>query len=203
MSGYPVVLRGEALAALVVGGGAVALRKATALLAAGATVRIIAPEIAAELRALGAGAPRLSLVEREYLPGDVGDALLVIAATSDRAVNARIAADGRALHRLVNVADAPDEGNCVTAATHRAGDLVVAVSAGGVPTAAERIRDALARRFDARYAQAVGALAGVRGRLLAEGSAERWRAAREELVGPDFCESVESGDFPTRAARWG
>ena len=52
MSELPLMLHGEAIEALIVGGGAVAARKARALLAAGAHVRIVASELGADVRAL-------------------------------------------------------------------------------------------------------------------------------------------------------
>ena len=195
MSGYPVLLEGSRIEALVVGGGSVAQRKVAALLECGAAVRLVAPNIAAGVRSLAGAGVRLSLVDRAYQSGDIGGASLVVAATGDRSVNARVSADARAAGRLVIVADAPDEGNCTSAATHRVGALVIAVSAGGVPTAAARIRDALAARFDARYAAAVGSLSALRRRFVESDDRDAWRAANAALVGPDFCARVERGEF--------
>jgi len=201
VSALPVVLEGSAVTALVVGGGAVATRKARALAEAGAAVRVVAPEMSAAMRALAASFP-LALVERAYESGDVADATLVIAATSSRAVNARVAADAHRLRRLVNVADAPEEGSFVTAAVHRAGDLVISVSAGGVPGASARIRDAIALRFDARYASALAALAAVRRRALGAPGGAAWSEGAQALLGADFCAAVESGAFEERVAAW-
>jgi precorrin-2 dehydrogenase/sirohydrochlorin ferrochelatase len=199
------MLDGAQLRALVVGGGGVATRKVRSLLAAGATVRVVAPAVAAGLAALereDAVRGRLRVERRAYESGDVGDALLVVAATDARDVNARVAADARALGRLVNVADAPEEGNCATAATHRAGDLTIAVSAGGVPGVAVRVRDLLAVRFDGRYERALARLVVLRRRLLGERGAAAWREAADVLVGDDFCAAVETGVLEDRAARW-
>src|SRR6185312_14671584 len=101
----------------------------------------------------------------------------------------------RALGALVNVADDPSAGTFVTLATHRAGDLVVAVTAGGVPGVAARVRDAIGSRFDARYAAAVSALARLRRRLLESGARDEWRRASASLIDDAFCETVESGAF--------
>ena len=89
MSELPLMLHAEAIEALIVGGGAVAARKARALLIAGARVRIVASEISAEVRGLAAEHERLKLEERPYGRSDIGNAQLVIAATSDRATNRR------------------------------------------------------------------------------------------------------------------
>jgi precorrin-2 dehydrogenase/sirohydrochlorin ferrochelatase len=197
------MLHGDAIEALIVGGGAVAARKARALLVAGAYVRIVATELGADVRALPSAHERLQLSERPYTSSDVGNAQLVIAATSDRAINRRVAEDGHAAHRLVNVADDPARGNCRTTATHRAGELVIGISAGGVPSAAVRIRDSLAARFDDRYGNAVAALASLRRRLIDAGATEEWSRAAEALIDDDFCERVERGTIATEAAQWG
>jgi siroheme synthase-like protein len=201
VSGIPLLVEGRAVRALVVGGGAVAARKAAALADAGAAVRVVALAAGAPMRAL-AQAGRVALVERAYVPGDVGDAHLVVVATSDRAVNAAASEEARASCRLVNVADAPDEGSFATMATHRSGPLVVAVSAGGVPGAAARVRDALAERFDDRYAPALTSLAALRRRMLERGDGAGWRLAARALLASDFCDSVERGLLAERMAPW-
>ena len=52
MSAFPVALEGEAIRALVVGGGRVAARKLAALLESGAEVVVVAPELSPECVAL-------------------------------------------------------------------------------------------------------------------------------------------------------
>ena len=201
MSGIPILLEGSALNVLVVGGGPVAVRKASAFAAAGATVRVVARDPSPAMREL-ARANDVTLEEREYESADVADALLVVAATNDRSVNAAIAADGRASSRLVNVADAPDEGSFATMATHRAGTLVVGVSAGGVPGAAARVRDAVADRFDDRYASALRRLASLRRTMIERGASAEWRALAGEMLDERFCDAVESGALDARMSAW-
>jgi precorrin-2 dehydrogenase/sirohydrochlorin ferrochelatase len=202
VSGLPILVHGASVTAVIVGGGAVAARKAEALLACGARVRVIAPELAPALRATAAAGPRLTLVERAYQSGDLGDAELVFAATSSRAVNLAVAADARALHRLVSVADGGDDGSFGGMAVHRAGDVVVAVSAGGVPAAALRIRDAVAALVGPAFGDAVSALGALRQRMLRDGERARWRAASAELLGPTFCDDVRAGRLVARVAEW-
>lgn len=201
MSGFPILIEGAAVRALVVGGGAVAVRKAMALLESGAHVRVVAPEIAEPLRDHVTGG-RLELITRTYSPSDIGDAQLVVAATDDRTVNAAVAADARAAGRLVNVADAPADGSFSTMATHRHGALIVGVSAGGVPNAAARIRDAIAMRFDVRYASALAEISALRRRMLDDGEGESWRRRSDILIDERFCEAVESGELATRVSAW-
>lgn len=201
MSDFPVALHGERITAVVVGGGSVGTRKALALADAGAQVIVIAPEATPELETAHK-ARRVSLVRERYQAKQLERATLVVAATDSRDVNAQIAVDANARGKLVNVSDFPDEGNFHTMALHRSGDITIAVSSGGVPGAAARIRDAIAGRFDTRYERAVSALRGLRSRLIASGD-DRWREVAPELVGDDFCESVEDGTFAERMDSWG
>jgi len=201
VSGLPILLEGTTLRVLVVGGGAVASRKTAVLLEAGAHVRVVAPDVSEAMRRI-ADARHVELHERHYVSGDIGDAQLVVAATDDRAVNAAVTADARALHRLANVADAPDEGNFVTMATHRSGALVIGVGAGGVPGAAARIRDAIAVRFDSRYAHALADLAALRRELLDRGEGLTWRSCASEVIDDGFCDVVERGALDERMAAW-
>jgi siroheme synthase-like protein len=188
-----VLLHGERIRALIVGGGRVAARKAKSLLDAGATVQIVAPHIEEELTRLAS--PRLTLARRPFSVNDLDPVNLVVAATNDRELNARVARLAHDKQRLVSVADAPADGSFASMATHRAGDLVVGVSAGGVPRAAARIRDAIATRFDSRYARAIHVLRTRRSRLLDSGKRRDWQRAADELIDERFCARVESGEL--------
>ena len=200
--GLPLVLDGSKVNALVVGGGAVATRKIESLLDGGALVRVRAPRVTDDLRQREAVDQHLLIEQSVYDDTAIGDATLVVAATDDRALNVRIAADARRAHRLVLVAGDPAAGTCVMPAVHRAGDLLVAVTTGGVPRASARLRDELARRLDDRYAAAIRDLARLRERLLQEADRSTWRSAASALVADDFCQSVESGEFSERLAAW-
>ena len=201
MSGLPILLEAAGLRVLVVGGGAVATRKARAFCEAGAQVRVVAPVIADEIRVL-VPTGRVSLVERVYASDDIDDAQLVVTATNDRAVNARVAADARSASRLVNVTDLPADGSFATMATHRSGALVVGVSAGGVPGAAARIRDVIAERFDSRYARALADLAELRRALIDRGDGLAWRVLSRDAIDDGFCESVERASLAERVSTW-
>jgi len=202
VSGYPILLEGKRIDALVVGGGAVGYRKAMALLDCGARVRVVAPEVLPALVERAAACPRLAIVRRRYAARDLAGATLVIVATNNRDVNARVRADANRSRRLVNVADAPDDGDFVTVAAHHDEPLVIAVSTGRLPSAAARIRDAIATRFDARFRVAILALASLRERLLATGDSARWAAAEDDLLSDQFCARVEDGTFAARYGRW-
>jgi precorrin-2 dehydrogenase/sirohydrochlorin ferrochelatase len=202
MSGYPLVLEGTALSAVVAGGGPVATRKALGLLEAGARVHVVAPAITPMLEQAATRNYDLRITRAPFSLGYIGDALLVVVATNDPEANALIAAQARAQGKLVNVVSAPDQGNCISPAVHRRGDITVAVSTGRVPAASARMRDRLEHLFDDRYASAVRELAQLRSELLNRGERERWSTASTTLVGDDFCDDVESGRFAERLAEW-
>lgn len=201
MSSVPILVETSGLRVLVVGGGAVATRKAKQLAQAGAVVRIVAPRLDDALEQLVI--ERGIIVERRcYESADIADAQLIVAATDDRVVNSAVARDGDAASRLVNAADHSDDGNFAMMAAHRRGPLTIGVSAGGVPAAAVRIRDAIAERFDARYGDALHDLAALRKRMIAEGDAHRWREQSPELIDAEFCIAVERGALSERIAAW-
>jgi len=200
VSDFPIALHGERITAVVIGGGSVGTRKALSLLEAGAQVRVVAPEVTPELEA-AESARELTIMREPYSAEQLGRSLLVVAATDSREMNARIAVDAHASGKLVNITDYPDEGNFHSMAIHRSGDVTIAVSSGGVPGAAARIRDAIAERFDGRYERAVSALRGLRSRLLANGD-DQWRDAAPKLVGDDFCRSVEDGSLADKVDSW-
>jgi cobalt-precorrin 5A hydrolase/precorrin-3B C17-methyltransferase len=150
---YPIPLVGMAgQKATVVGGGAVGQRKVQGLLAARLEVRLISPEATLELQTW-AEAGRICWERRPYQSGDTRGARLVFAATNQRAVNAQVTQEAKALGLLCNVIDQPAEGNFHVPAVHRQPGLVVAVSTTGEsPRRAQKVRDQitgwLARRRD-------------------------------------------------------
>jgi len=200
MSDFPVALHGERIKAVIVGGGAVGTRKALALLKAGAQVTVIAPQISDELQE-AQRLHRVTIVREEYDRDRIKGMNLVIAATDSRDINAQIALDAQHNGQLVNITDYPDEGNFHTMAVHRSGDITIAVSSGGVPGAASRIRDAIAERFDSRYERAVSVLRELRARSRSGGD-DRWRDATSRLLDADFCASVEDGTFAEKVDSW-
>jgi uroporphyrin-III C-methyltransferase/precorrin-2 dehydrogenase/sirohydrochlorin ferrochelatase len=200
----PLGFHGDSVVALVVGGGRVATRRAIALLDAGARVRVIAPDVSPELEARSQGDENLILERRLYAgTADLTGATMVVGATGSNDVNERVAQDAIDANLPVNVADAPHRSSFDFLATHRSGPVVIGVSAGGVPGAAQRIRDSIADRIDARYGDAVAACARLRARTLSASGTQRWNEICDELIGADFCDVVESGDFAGRIARWG
>ena len=124
--------------AVIVGGGQVALRRARGLLDATANVVVIAPDVLPELAALP-----VTVLRREYRAGDLAAAWLAHATTSDPAVNAQVAAEADR-HRIWCVrADDAAASAAWTPAVARQDGVAVAVTAGGDPRRAQRLRAAI------------------------------------------------------------
>ena len=71
-----------------------------------------------------------------------------------------------------------------------------------MPSAAARVRDTIAARFDDRYAVALDEVRAVRQRMLVTGERSRWREATADLTGADFVACVENGTLGERVQRW-
>ena len=142
--GYPVQLLLSDAPVLVVGGGAVAARKAAGLIAAGAAVTIVAPHVSPEAEGLNA-----LIARRPYASGDAAAYRLVITATDDPAVNAEVAADAKAAGVFVNSADDPANCTFTLPAVARRGPVTVAVASDGTsPLLAQALRDRYAALLD-------------------------------------------------------
>ena len=128
---YPVCLDIRDKLCVVVGGGEVALRKVQGLLAARARIRVISPEVEPELDLL-AGQGKIDWRRKAYAPDDIAQALLVFAATDDRATQQLVCRQAARDGQLVNVADDPACCNFQVPATFRRGDLTIAVATGGL-----------------------------------------------------------------------
>ncbi|XXF06796.1 uroporphyrinogen-III C-methyltransferase [Pseudomonas sp. D2-3] len=141
---------------LVVGGGEIALRKARLLADAGATLRVVSPDVVGELRELVAqGAGELLL--RGYEAGDLQGVSLAIAATDDVPLNAQISEQAQALGIPVNVVDAPALCSVIFPAIVDRSPLIVAVSSGGdAPVLARLIRAKIETWIPATYGQLAG-----------------------------------------------
>ena len=167
MNLFPMFLKLEGRRCLVVGGGQVGTQKIAGLLDAGAEVTVVDPSPSVAVREfLG------SCVEwhvRKYLPGDLEDVYLVIAATSDENVNRQIYDEAQRRGILANVVDVPPLCDFYYPAVVRRGSLVVAVSSQGEsPHLAQRVRDEISQLLPEDLDQAVQHIGDERRRILRE-----------------------------------
>lgn len=185
---YPVLLNPRRFRILIVGGGAVAHRKAVGVLEAGGRPAVIAPEISP---ALGTLIRREGLASepRPFRAGDTRGYGIVFAATDRRDINAGIADEAASHRALVNIADDPSRSSFQVPATLREGEVILALSTGGAsPLLARRLRE----RLEAVVTPGVGR-AAERLRSLRRAVRERWpddaerrRALWFQLITPEF-----------------
>jgi len=159
---YPVMLSVRDQPCLVVGGGGVALGKVHGLLAEGARVRVVATAPTQALVDL-ARSGTIDLAVHDYSSIDVRGFRLVFAATDDREVNQRVAADAEATRIWSNVADDPELCSFHLPARVKRGALQLAVgSEGKAPFVVRRVRQLLERRFGQEWAEWIEAAARFR-----------------------------------------
>jgi uroporphyrin-III C-methyltransferase/precorrin-2 dehydrogenase/sirohydrochlorin ferrochelatase len=136
---FPLFLELRGRRVLLVGGGPVAAGKLAPLLAAGAEVIVVAPEVVAEI----AAAPGVRVKRRRFLPADVDDAWLVVAAAPPE-VNREVARAGAARRVFVNAVDDPRHASAYTGGVFSKGGVTVALSTGGeAPALAGLLREGL------------------------------------------------------------
>lgn len=151
MEYFPVFLDLKNRLCLLVGGGDIATRKGRLLSKAGARLRVVAPEISAELRELVAQ-NNGELHEREYQTSDLNDCVIAIAATDIETLNEQISTDAKARNLPVNVVDSPALCTYITPAIIDRSPLVIAISSGGEsPVLARLIRAKLETLIPTSY----------------------------------------------------
>ncbi|MBS0388904.1 MAG: uroporphyrinogen-III C-methyltransferase [Proteobacteria bacterium] len=158
-------LRGQRV--LLVGGGAVAARKAALLQAAGATLRIVAPRRCGEIELL-CTQPGTEYLAVAFEPAQLAGCVLAIAATDTADVNARVAAAGRAAGVWVNVVDEQSTGSCLMPSIVDRSPVIVAIGTGGAsPTLARRLRASIEALLPERMGELARAAGARRGRVRA------------------------------------
>lgn len=181
--GYPVSLSLSGRRAVVVGGGKVATRRVSDLLAQGAVVVVVAPELSDELEARVVSG-EVAVERRPFRDRDLEGAWVAFAATDDPAANRRVidaATDRRCFASSADGAPA----SMAPMAVVRRGCLEVAVGTSGrVPGLAA----ALARRLGAELGPEYGVLCD-----LASGLRQERKAAGQGVAGPDWPAVLDSG----------
>lgn len=201
MDFLPIFLNIREQPCLVVGGGEVAARKCAMLLRAGARVTLLAPALGRECAA-DLAATRVTHRAAGFQEADVAGYALVIAATSDDAVNRAVAAAAQARHIPVNVVDQPALCSFIMPSIIERAPVIVAVSTGGAsPILARLLRARLESLIPAGYGRLAALAAVFRDQVKARfRPAERRRVWERVLQGP-IAELVLSGrDAEARTA---
>ena len=204
MNHLPIFVRIEQQCTVIVGGGAVAARKAELLLSCGASVTFVAPELGKAARALCEARPeRVTHTHSVFHPEHLAHARLVIAATDSARINAQVAAAAGALNIPVNVVDDPELSSFILPAIVARDPVVVAVgSQGSSPVLARRLREQLEALLPTRLgalARFAGARRALVRRMLPAGAR---RAFWERIFSGPVSTQVLRGEEPAAEAEF-
>ncbi|HXR64641.1 MAG TPA: bifunctional precorrin-2 dehydrogenase/sirohydrochlorin ferrochelatase [Ktedonobacteraceae bacterium] len=168
---YPVMLDVRARPALVIGGDRIAAEKAAALAASGAQVSVLSAEFGAEVLSL-AERGQVVLRAKNYEPGDLAGAFVVVAATTDPQLIEAIWQETQRSGQPVNIVDVPRYCTFILPSVLRRGKLTIAVSTEGAsPSLAKRIRQQLEESFPLAYEDYIDLAAQARVHLRRQGIA--------------------------------
>lgn len=141
MNLLPIFLDIKNRKCVIVGGGEVALRKATLLARAGGSLHIVAEEVCDGLSLLcESNSATINL--KSFDTSDLDGAELVIAATNDFEVNKAVSIHARSRHLPVNVVDQPELCSFIMPAIVDRSPVIVAISTGGTsPVLTRKIKE--------------------------------------------------------------
>jgi precorrin-2 dehydrogenase/sirohydrochlorin ferrochelatase len=181
-------------ACLVVGGGAVGTRKAQSLLEAGARVTVVSREVTPELARL-IDEQKVTYLGASFTPVHLAGIFVCISAVDDRAENEAVAGSCRERGVLVNVVDDPVLSDFFFPSVVRRGDLVIAVSSGGVaPSMVKRIRHDLEAQYGPQYGEALRILGRLREKLRTAGvTGDRLSAVMERAAALPLAAMISDG----------
>ena len=135
---YPVFLKFDGRPVLVVGGGPVAVGKIEGLLAAGARVTVVAPEIRPEIERSG-----VTLRRRTFESADM-DGMWWVVAAAPPDINRQVREAAEARRVFVNAVDDPPNATAYLGGVVRRDGVTVAISTGGrAPALAGLMREAI------------------------------------------------------------
>jgi len=183
MPKYPIFLDLTDRRVVLIGGGAVAVRKAHVLLDAGARLVIVTDQASDMLTGLCVERAA-ELVRAKYAKEYIAEAVLVIAATNDEKVNRQVYSDCQELGILCNVVDDPPLCDFFVPAVVRRGDLQIAIGTDGYcPAYAGHLRNKLEAIFTEQHGLFLAELEWARKQIIEEiaNSADR-KALLGELV---------------------
>lgn len=171
---FPISLKLQQQRCLIVGGGHIAYRKAVLLARAGAIIDVLSPAIDDQLLAL------IQQTQGQYRAAhfSVDDRIsayrLVIAATSDKAVNQAVFQACEAMNVLVNSVDDPPHCRFMLPAIVDRSPVLISIASNGTsPVLSRQIRTQL----ESSIPQQIGQLAAFSG---------QWRSAvKAKIINPD------------------
>lgn len=203
MAHYPIYLDLTDRPCVVVGGCGLAEEKARGLLAAGARVTVVSPELTPGLASLAVEG-RIDAVARRCRRGDLRKAFLVVVAERDRAIVEAVWNETRERNVLVNTVDDVPHCDFIAPAVVRRGDLAIAISTEGkAPALASRLRQRLEGEVGEEHARFLELAGRLRAPL-----ARRWpdletrRTLWYRLLDSDVLHLLRRGEEGTALARF-
>jgi uroporphyrin-III C-methyltransferase/precorrin-2 dehydrogenase/sirohydrochlorin ferrochelatase len=195
MTFFPLFHNTSTLKALLIGGGAVAKRRATSLIEAGVACDVIATAVSKELANIVESAGGSVTIDAYASDEAMLGYGLILALTDDRATNQQVATDAKAMGLLVNVADCPNDGNVIFGATIDRAPLTIAINNGGAsPVLSSILRQQLELLVPKAYGQLASLVGSYRQQVKAAlpNTADRSIFWHQVLQGP-VAEAVFSG----------
>ena len=159
---YPVYLNLAGKRCVILGGGAIAQGKLAALRDAGASITVISPQSTDGIKR-AAQRGHVTLLQREYQPGDLEGAFIAVAATNVWHVNRQIYEEAEERGVLLNVVDDPDQCTFIAPSIVRRDPITLAISTGGAsPALARKMRETLSEDKVLQWADLADVLAQAR-----------------------------------------
>jgi uncharacterized protein len=165
---FPVFLKLSELNTLIIGGGSVAHEKLSAVLnnSPEAKVTLVAPSIKDNILSLANQYLNVNLIKRVFLPEDLEDKDIVIAATNDKELNRVVKEEAKSKRILTNVADTPDLCDFYLSSIVKKGSIKLAISTNGKsPTIAKRLKEILNSAIPDEMENVLNNLVQIRSRL--------------------------------------
>ncbi len=191
---YPVCLKLDGKKCLIVGGGKVAERKVKSIIAYGAKVYVVSPQLT-EWMEKAAEEKKITVIRRNYTTTDLENAFLVVGATDNQLLNNRIAEECHERDILVNIVDDQNKGNFIVPAVLRQGSLIISIATNGKsPMLARRLREELAQVFGPEYGEFLELMSNLRDHVISTVPEEsRRRDIFYQLVYSDIIDLLRTG----------
>jgi precorrin-2 dehydrogenase/sirohydrochlorin ferrochelatase len=198
MKYYPINLNIQDRKCLVAGGGQVAFRKVKRLIACGAIIRVISPQMTPSFVEY----EKKNIIDvllREVRAEDLDGMFMIFAATNNALVNTSIAKWAKERNILCNIADQPEISDFTLPSIIEQGDLNITISTNGKsPALSKYIRKRLENEFGQEYATLLNMLGNLRKILTTEIACQNDRQnIYHSLLGSTILNSLKCNDLHT------
>ncbi len=193
---YPLFLDIQDKTCVIVGGGAVALRKAKTLKEYGAKVVVVSPEVSEAINDM-VNAGDVKWIKKNFTPPHLDGAELVFACTSHETVNEEVYTAATERNIQVNVVDNLELCSFMVPSVVNRGDLSIAISTSGKsPAVAKHVRKLLHKTFGDEWAAYLDIMGRARKAVLENIPAQKKRSEIfTRLAGSDLLKLIADGDM--------